>query len=177
MLADARAAPWVDGIAYHCYFGDPSRQSELHEAFPGAEIYFTECSGSHGPTDPPQQVFSDTLKWHARNLVLGVTRNWSRTVINRSLALDPSGRPHVGGCDTCTGVVTVGPGQTVTRNAEYDTLGYRGGAAAERGLLLFRRSHASGLAHLPWLSPTACVGRSVARLAGWWVTISRISAT
>jgi glucosylceramidase len=124
VLADARAAPWVDGIAYHCYFGDPSRQSQLHEAFPGADIYFTECSGSHGPTDPPEQVFSDTLKWHARNLVLGVTRNWSRTVINWNLALDPSGGPHVGGCDTCTGVVTVGPGQTVTRNAEYYTLGH-----------------------------------------------------
>jgi glucosylceramidase len=124
VLADARAAPWVDGVAYHCYFGDPSRQSELHKTFPGADIYFTECSGSHGPTDPPEQVFSDTLKWHARNLVLGVTRNWSRTVINWNLALDPSGGPHVGGCETCTGVVTVGPGQTVTRNAEYYTLGH-----------------------------------------------------
>ena len=124
VLTDLRTAPWVDGVAYHCYFGDPARQSELHEAFPDTEIYFTECSGSHGPTDPPEQVFSDTLKWHARNLVLGVTRNWSRTVINWNLALDPSGGPHVGGCDTCTGVVTVGPGQTVTRNAEYYTLGH-----------------------------------------------------
>src|SRR5690348_18463400 len=33
----------------------------LHDALP-------ICS--HGPTDPPAQVFSDTLKWHARNLVL-----------------------------------------------------------------------------------------------------------
>jgi len=38
--------------------------------------------------------------------------------------LDPSGGPHNGGCDTCTGVITVGPGQTVTRNAEYYTLGH-----------------------------------------------------
>ncbi len=51
-------------------------------------------------------------------------RNWSRTVVNWNLALDPSGGPHVGGCDTCTGVVTVGPGQTVTNNAEYYTLGH-----------------------------------------------------
>jgi glucosylceramidase len=124
VLADPRAAPWVDGVAYHCYSGDPARMSALHDAFPDAEIYFTECSGSHGPADPPAQVFSDTLKWHARNLILGVTRNWSRTVVNWNLALDPSGGPHVGGCDTCTGVVTVGPGQSVTTSAEYYTLGH-----------------------------------------------------
>jgi glucosylceramidase len=69
-------------------------------------------------------VFSDTLKWHTRNLVLGVTRNWAKTVVNWNLALDPAGGPHLGGCDTCSGVVTVGPGQTVTENAEYYTLGH-----------------------------------------------------
>ena len=77
----------------------------------------TRASGSPSarartaPTDPPAQVFSDTLKWHARNLVLGVTRNWAKTVVNWNLALDPAGGPHNGGCDTCTGVVTVGPGR------------------------------------------------------------------
>jgi glucosylceramidase len=123
-LLRSEAARYVDGTAFHCYSGDPSRQTELHRAFPDKEIWFTECSGSHGPTDPPAQVFSDTLRWHARNLVLGVTRNWGETLVNWNLALDPSGGPHNGGCDTCTGVVTVGPGNTVTENAEYHTLGH-----------------------------------------------------
>jgi glucosylceramidase len=123
-LLRSEAARYVDGTAFHCYSGDPSRQTELHRAFPEKEIWFTECSGSHGPTDPPAQVFSDTLKWHARNLVLGVTRNWGETVVNWNLALDPLGGPHNGGCDTCTGVVTVGPGNAVTENAEYHTLGH-----------------------------------------------------
>jgi len=113
-----------DGIAYHCYAGDPSDMTKLHDTFPDTELWFTECSGSHGRSDPPAQVFSDTLKWHTRNLVLGVTRNWASTMVNWNLALDPSGGPHNGGCGTCTGVVTVGPGQTVTRNAEYYTLGH-----------------------------------------------------
>ena len=43
--------------------------------------------------------------------MLGVTRNWGKTVVNWNLALDPRGGPHNGGCDTCTGVITVGPGQ------------------------------------------------------------------
>jgi glucosylceramidase len=124
VLGDPRAERWTDGIAFHCYFGDPARQTELHDWFPHTDVFFTECSGSHGPTDPPAQVFSDTLKWHTRNLVIGVTRHWSRTMVNWNLALDPSGGPHVGGCDTCTGVVTVGPGQTVTNSAEYYTLGH-----------------------------------------------------
>jgi glucosylceramidase len=123
-LLHTDAGRWIAGTAFHCYSGDPSRQTALRRAFPDKGIWFTECSGSHGPSDPPAQVFSDTLKWHARNLVLGVTRNWGKTVVNWNLALDPSGGPHRGGCDTCTGVVTVGPGQTVTENAEYHTLGH-----------------------------------------------------
>ena len=123
-LMATSAGHWLAGTAFHCYFGDQTRQTDMHKAFPDKAIWFTECSGSHGPTDPPAQVFSDTLKWHARNLVLGVTRNWGQTVVNWNLALDPSGGPHNNGCDTCTGVVTVGPGQTVTRDAEYYTLGH-----------------------------------------------------
>jgi glucosylceramidase len=123
-LLASGAGRWLAGTAFHCYSGDQTRQTALHDAFPDKGVWFTECSGSHGPTDPPAQVFSDTLKWHARNLVLGVTRNWGMTVVNWNLALDPSGGPHNGGCGTCSGVITVGPGQTVTRNAEYYTLGH-----------------------------------------------------
>ena len=121
-LLGSPEADAFDGIAYHCYAGDPADQTKLHDAFPDTELWFTECSGSHGASDPPAQYFSDTLKWHSRNLVMGVTRNWSSTVVNWNLALDPTGGPHNGGCDTCTGVVTVGPKSTVTRNAEYYTL-------------------------------------------------------
>ena len=122
-LLNTSAGRWIAGTAFHCYAGDQARQTQLHDAFPGKGVWFTECSGSHGATDPPAQVFSDTLKWHARNISIGVPRNWAKTVVNWNLALDPAGGPHNGGCDTCTGVVTV-DGDTVTRNAEYYTLGH-----------------------------------------------------
>src|SRR3954447_7358986 len=80
-LLQSDAGRWLAGTAFHCYAGDPSRQTALHRAFPDKGIWFTECSGSHGASDPPAQVFSDTLKWHTRNLVLGVTRNWGKTVV------------------------------------------------------------------------------------------------
>jgi glucosylceramidase len=116
------AARWVAGTAYHCYYGDPSAMTALHDEFPTKAIYFTECSGNQ--SSDPANTFSDTLKWHARNLIIGSPRNWAKTVVNWNVALDPSGGPHVGGCSTCTGILTVGPGDTVTRNAEYYTLGH-----------------------------------------------------
>jgi glucosylceramidase len=124
ILGIPAAARWIDGTAFHCYSGDPSRQTELRDTFPAKDVYFTECSGSHGRTDAPAQIFAGTLGWHARNLIIGATRNWAKTVVNWNLALDPTGGPHNGGCDTCTGVVTVGPGQEVTTDADYYTLGH-----------------------------------------------------
>ena len=121
-LLSSPAAKWISGVSYHCYYGDPSAMTALRQQFPGTDIYQTECSGSQ--SGDPANTFSDTLKWHARNLELGSTRNWSKTVVNWNLALDPSGGPHVGGCGTCTGIVTVGPGDTVTPDAEYYALGH-----------------------------------------------------
>ena len=120
-VLSSSAARWVSGVAYHCYYGDPSAMTGLHDQFPGQLIYQTECSGSQSAV--AADTFSDTLKWHARNLEIGSTRNWAKTVVNWNLALDPSGGPHVGGCGNCTGIVTVGPGDTVTPNAEYYALG------------------------------------------------------
>jgi glucosylceramidase len=117
------AARWVAGTAMHCYFGDPAAQSALHEAFPHKGIWFTECSGSHGPDDPPAKFFRDTLVWHARNIVIGTTRNWARSVVTWNIALDPTGGPHLGGCDTCTGLLTV-DGDGYTTNAEFYTIGH-----------------------------------------------------
>ena len=80
----------------------------------------TRASGSPSapartaPTDPPAQFFRDTLTWHARNIIIGTTRNWAKSVVNWNIALDSTGGPHLGGCDTCTGLVTVQPDGTVT---------------------------------------------------------------
>ncbi|NUR96308.1 MAG: glucan endo-1,6-beta-glucosidase [Kribbellaceae bacterium] len=123
-LLQTPAAKWIAGTAYHCYSGDPSKQTDLHNAFPSKGIWFTECSGSHGPNDTPPQIFRGTLTWHARTLMLGTTRNWAKSVVNWNIALDSSGGPHLGGCDTCTGLVTLQADGTVTTDAEYYTIGH-----------------------------------------------------
>jgi glucosylceramidase len=124
LLLQSDASRWIAGTAFHCYSGDASRQSLLHDAFPAKDVYFTECSGSHGETDTPEQIFAGTLGWHADNLIIATARNWAKTMVNWNLALDPAGGPHNGGCGTCTGVITVGPGDTFSYNAEYFTLGH-----------------------------------------------------
>jgi glucosylceramidase len=123
-VLDSPAAKWVAGTAYHCYSGDPSAQTALHDAHPDKGIWFTECSGSHGPTDPPAKFFRDTLTFHARNITIGTTRNWAKSAIAWNIALDASGGPHNGGCDTCTGLLTLQADGTVSTNAEYYTIGH-----------------------------------------------------
>lgn len=116
------AAPWVAGIAYHCYSGDPGRMTRLHNDFPDTELWVTECSGSHGADDSSAQIFRNTLSWQAQNLMIGSLNNWATTVLTWNLALGSEGGPHIGGCDTCTGVVTVAADGSVERNAEYYAL-------------------------------------------------------
>ncbi|MGX6608373.1 discoidin domain-containing protein [Micromonosporaceae bacterium Da 78-11] len=123
-VLDSPAAKWIAGTAYHCYAGDPSAQSALHDAYPGKGIWFTECSGSHGATDTDEQIFRGTLTWHARNVIIGTTRNWAKSAVNWNIALDATGGPHLGGCDTCTGLLTLQADGTVRTDAEYYTIGH-----------------------------------------------------
>ena len=112
----------VVGSAWHCYGGDnPSGQSIVHNAQPGKEIFFTECSGTSSGTDAA--TFRDTLRWQGMNLAIGTTRNWARTVTTWNMALDNNHGPVIGSCGNCTGVVTTNGG-SVTYNAEYYVLGH-----------------------------------------------------
>ncbi|MBW0253038.1 discoidin domain-containing protein [Cellulomonas sp. PS-H5] len=117
------AARWVAGVAFHCYSGDASAQDAVRDEFPDAAVWVTECSGSHAPGTPPEQVFADTLGWQSRHLLVASLAHGASAVLTWNLALDPDGGPHVGGCGTCTGVVTV-DGAEATPNAEHDVLAH-----------------------------------------------------
>lgn len=120
VLRDSVARRYVSGVAWHCYGGDVSAQSTVHDSFPSVDTYFTECSG--GEWAPK---FSDNLVWNARTLIIGTTRNWARGVLFWNLALDEHHGPHLGGCGNCRGVVTVDSKTgAVTRNVEYYVLAH-----------------------------------------------------
>jgi glucosylceramidase len=120
VLGDTAARRWVSGVAWHCYGGDVSAQTRVHDAHPDKDTYFTECSGGQWATD-----WGENLKWLTRTLVVGTTRGWARGVLLWNLALDESHGPHLGGCGDCRGVVTINSATgAVTRNVEYYALAH-----------------------------------------------------
>jgi len=114
ILSDPAAARYAAGTAYHCYEGAVTAQSATHEQFPGKDVWETECSGG---TWQGNKAFEQTAK-----LIIGTTRNWSRSVVLWGLALDPNGNPHAGGCGTCRGILTV-DGSKFVPTLDYYALG------------------------------------------------------
>ena len=119
VLGDAAAAPYVDGAAFHLYAGPIEALSQVHDAFPAKNVYFTEqWVGS-------KSTFADNLGWHTSHLFIGAPRNWARVVLEWNLAADPQQNPHSpGGCTECLGALTLAPGDAVTRNVAYYLVGH-----------------------------------------------------
>ncbi len=112
ILNDPEAAKYVDGSAFHLYSGDISALTQVHDAHPDKNVYFTE-QWVGGPGN-----FPEDLKWHTKNLVIGATRNWSKNVLEWNLASDQNYFPHTdGGCSSCMGALTIGT--SVKRNVAY----------------------------------------------------------
>lgn len=113
VLADPAAYSYVDGSAFHLYVGDISALTQLHNAYPDKNVYFTEQW-----VGGPSTNFGGDLDWHVRNLIIGAPRNWSRNVLEWNLANDPGYQPHTqGGCTNCLGALTIGA--SVSRNVSY----------------------------------------------------------
>jgi len=117
ILNDPAAKPFVAGSAFHLYAGDITAMSQVHNAHPDKDLYFTEqWTGANGS-------FDGDFKWHTRNVVIGSVRNWARVVLEWNLANDPFFGPHTpGGCTECKGAVTI-DGSAVTRNVSYYIIG------------------------------------------------------
>ena len=119
VLNDSNAARFAGGIATHCYGGSPNAQEELHQRFPGKEIWMTECSGGDWQK-------GKVLQQQAQ-LVINVTRHWAKSVILWNLALNQNHEPYLGGCATCRGEIVVdesiSPAQ-VKPTVDYTALGH-----------------------------------------------------
>jgi glucosylceramidase len=113
ILNDPEAAKYIDGSAFHLYGGVIENVSQVHEAHPNKNLYFTE-QWIGAPGD-----FAGDFRWHIKNLVIGASRNWCKTVLEWNLAADPQQKPHTpGGCDRCLGALTI-DGDLVTREPAY----------------------------------------------------------
>ena len=116
ILNDAVTKDYIDGSAFHMYLGDISAMSNVHDAHPDKNLYFTE-QWTSGKGD-----FAGDLRWHVKNLIVGAPRNWSRNVLEWNLAADENFNPHSanGGCTECQGALTINSSSgVITRNVSY----------------------------------------------------------
>ncbi len=124
VLNDPVARPYIAGTAWHWYGGTVDAQTTVHNAYPDKDAYFTEGS---------DEVYNDggfsanLIK--NGTLIVGVIRNWGKTVIKWNLALDQNNGPKIaGGCDDCYGVVTI---NQLTRQVSHRTQYYALGQASK----------------------------------------------
>lgn len=113
ILKDPEANKYVDGSAFHLYGGTIEALSQVHDAFPDKNLYFTEqWIGAPGN-------LKDDLNWHIKNIIIGATRNWSRVALEWNLAANSKLEPHTpGGCTECLGALTI-DGNNIVRNPAY----------------------------------------------------------
>ena len=104
VLKDPKANAVAAGTAWHHYAGDPSVMTRNHEGFPQKDQWVTESSG--GTWQKGYEGKGNILAEEAAELI-AVTRNWARSYVLWGLATDQNHSPHVGGCDTCRGLVTI----------------------------------------------------------------------
>jgi glucosylceramidase len=107
------------GIAWHGYEGDVTEQTTVHNQFPATDAFDTEHSGGGWITD---QQHEDMFN------IIDYTRNWGKSMVKWSLAVDEHNGPHNGGCSNCTGLITVHNGDAVRGqvdfNIEYYDMGH-----------------------------------------------------
>ena len=149
VLADSAAAAQVEGVAWHCYGGDPGVMAQVRAKHPGKELFFTECSGGEWAPD-----WGGTLEWMTDNLIIATVRAGGKGSILWNLALDQNHGPHLGGCGNCRGVVTIDTRtHVVTRNVEYYVLGQVSRFVRPGARAIIGSGGPEGLRHVAFRNP------------------------
>jgi glucosylceramidase len=99
------------GIAWHGYDeGAATEQTTVHNQYPTVDAFDTEHSGGTWISDQQSEDM---------NNIIDYTRNWGKSVVKWSLAVDQNMGPHNGGCGTCTGLITVHNGDSQSGQVDY----------------------------------------------------------
>ncbi|HYK36760.1 glycoside hydrolase family 30 protein [Alloacidobacterium sp.] len=112
-LSDPDVYKYVDGVAWHGYYGPPSAMTRVHDMFPAKNAYWTEG----GPDITEPDYATNWAKWSST--FTGILRNWARCIVSWNLVLDEHGEPNIGPF-SCGGVVTINSKtQEFTRSGQY----------------------------------------------------------
>jgi len=109
------ASTQIAGTAWHGYGGTPGAMTTVQNSFPNLGNYETEHSGGIWVANQIKTDFEEIIQ---------VMRNYGKSYVKWSLALDQNHGPHTGGCGTCNPIVIVNSSSgAVTYTTEFYTLG------------------------------------------------------
>ena len=149
VLGNPQAAAFIAGVAWHCYAGNVAAQTQVHLAHPDKDAYLTECSGGEWGSPSGSSLLNMT-----RELIIDSTRGWARGVLLWNLALDQSAGPHLGGCTTCRGLVTIDARTgDVTRNDDYYVIAHASRFVRPGAQRIESNETDSGLANVAFQNP------------------------
>lgn len=141
VLSDKQAAPFITGVAWHCYGGEVAAQSLVHDRFPDKETWFTECAAGNWSPD-----WSKSFAWTVKTLIIGAPRNWAKGVVMWNVALDEKHGPHLGGCGDCRGLVTINSKTgAITREPEFYAFAHASRFVKRGSVRVASDSNASGV--------------------------------
>ena len=84
ILRDPAANKYIDGTGFHLYGGTVDAMTEVHDAFPDKNLYFTEQSMTQSDNDGPLQISQARRRRHDRR---------QPQLEQEHPALEPRGRP------------------------------------------------------------------------------------
>jgi len=120
ILDDAEARKYIDGSAFHLYGGKIEALTDVHNAHPDKNIYFSEQMVVEHPDATTINIVNPVAR-----LIIGATRNWSKNVLEWNLAADPENKPYTdrGGCSMCQGAITIDK-DSYSRNLAYYSIAH-----------------------------------------------------
>lgn len=127
IFADADAAKYFDGSAWHNYGGNVSELDDARAKYPDKSIYFTEAS-----IGTWNYSFDSCLINDFGSIFLGTLSRWCKGVTLWNLMLDENRGPNrPGGCTTCFGAVDIRTDySTISYNTHYYQLAHAASAVA-----------------------------------------------
>jgi len=128
IYADADAAKYIAGAAFHNYGGSVDELNVVHAANPDKELLFTESTaGDWNDGSNLQKRLIDDME----QIALGTVNRWARGSVIWNLMLDSKRGPNrPGGCTTGFGAVDIADDyKTITRNSFYYIMAHMSVAA------------------------------------------------
>lgn len=146
-LSDPDLFRYVDGVAWHGYYGDPSVMTRVHDAFPSKHAYWTEG----GPDISQPDYATDWAKWAVT--FAGILKNWARCIVSWNLVLDENGKPNIGPFQ-CGGVVTLNSKSgAITQSGQYWAFAHFSKVVDRGAYVLATKGTLPGIDHVAFQNP------------------------